>query len=220
MRKHLILFARAPRYGKVKTRLARDIGKTAALHFYRGNLVSKMHELSRGPWECTVAVASPLDCSDRVFKDYQLCVQPDGDIGSRMRQVLSAYPSDHCLIVGSDVPYVTSNHIRQAFRQLAVHDYVFGPAEDGGYWLVGRRPVAQTNNQFMRNVRWSSPFALDDTIKSLPTQQRVAFIDSLSDVDNGEDYRVYRQWQVQRSKRHNLFSSDNTTSPDNHPAEK
>ncbi len=194
MKNHLVLFARAPRIGKVKTRLASDIGKTAALHFYRRNLLRMQYQLSRGPWTCTVAVASAGDCHHNAFKGQQVIVQPPGDIGKRMRDTLTTFRSDRCVIVGSDIPYITHEHIRRAFHALNNKDFVFGPATDGGFWLVGRRPLAQPGHRFMRNVRWSSRFALEDTLNSLPPQQQTALIDTLSDVDDGDEYRIYCEW--------------------------
>ena len=70
----------------------------------------------------------------------------------------------------------------------------------------------------MRNVRWSGPFALDDTLSSLLPKQRVAFIDTLSDVDNGEDYRIYQHWldEKKQSPRLSLQTTDDDQTPDTH----
>jgi glycosyltransferase A (GT-A) superfamily protein (DUF2064 family) len=92
------------------------------------------------------------------------------------------------LIVGTDVPGITPSHIARAFRLLGRHDAVFGPAADGGYWLVGlrRRPRIM---RIFANVRWSGPHALADTLANLDGRA-VAFVATLSDVDDAKDLRV------------------------------
>jgi glycosyltransferase A (GT-A) superfamily protein (DUF2064 family) len=90
------------------------------------------------------------------------------------------------VIVGSDIPGLNAGLIEQAFRALASHDAVFGPARDGGYWLVGfarRRPIGRPFD----DVRWSTAHALDDTLANLRPDLRVAFLPTLTDVDRPED---------------------------------
>ena len=88
------------------------------------------------------------------------------------------------MIVGTDVPGIRPAHIAEAFRLLGRHDAVFGPATDGGYWLVGLRRRPRVLRPFA-NVRWSSPHALADTLANLEGRT-VAFVATLSDVDERE----------------------------------
>lgn len=90
-----------------------------------------------------------------------------------------------CLI-GADIPGITRAHIARAFAALGGHDAVFGPADDGGYWLVGAKHPARLPHGLFGNVRWSTEHALADTLRTLPGW-RIALTDTLRDVDTGAD---------------------------------
>jgi glycosyltransferase A (GT-A) superfamily protein (DUF2064 family) len=92
------------------------------------------------------------------------------------------------VLIGSDIPAVTRAHIAAALAALGRHDSVFGPAEDGGYWLVGERRLHAMPDLF-RGVRWSSPHALADTLANLAPGETDAFAATLADVDDGAAYR-------------------------------
>jgi glycosyltransferase A (GT-A) superfamily protein (DUF2064 family) len=92
------------------------------------------------------------------------------------------------VLVGGDIPGLAARHIASAFRQLGGHDLVFGPAGDGGFWLVGARRPARLP-QLFSNVRWSQPYALADTLAGLPRRVTVGFVERLEDVDDAEAYR-------------------------------
>jgi rSAM/selenodomain-associated transferase 1 len=188
----VILFARAPRLGVGKTRLARDIGRIAARRFQREMLRANLRELPRGPWRFRVAVADPRDRAHPAFDGVATLPQAPGDLGARMRDALAQAPPGPAVIVGGDIPGITAGHLRAAFRALGRTDAVFGPAPDGGYWLVGlarRRPVPRG---FMRGVRWSGAHALADTLATLPSGATVSMLDTLADVDDGASYATYR----------------------------
>ncbi|MBT5110015.1 MAG: DUF2064 domain-containing protein, partial [Rhodospirillaceae bacterium] len=88
------------------------------------------------------------------------------------------------VLVGADIPDIQPRHIEAAFQKLGSHDAVFGPAADGGYWLVGfrRRPV--TPSPFAP-VRWSSEHALADTVANFDRRHGVAYCNVLRDIDDG-----------------------------------
>jgi glycosyltransferase A (GT-A) superfamily protein (DUF2064 family) len=90
------------------------------------------------------------------------------------------------VIIGTDIPGITPAHIAQAFRLLGRHDAVFGPADDGGYWLVGLKRRPRLPHPFT-SVRWSSPHALADTLANLEGTT-VAFVATLSDVDDARAF--------------------------------
>jgi uncharacterized protein len=89
--------------------------------------------------------------------------------------------------MGTDIPGIRADHVARAFAALGAHDAVFGPAADGGYWLVGLRRIPKTPRIFGK-VRWSTPHALEDSLANLD-QASVAIIDMLEDVDDGESHR-------------------------------
>jgi hypothetical protein len=181
MRRTLILFVRIPRLGAGKRRLARDIGALAALRFERLMLAQSLCRLGRDRrWTLRLAVTP-----DRAARRLGAHPQGRGDLGIRMRRALAACPPGPKLLVGSDIPGLHAAHIAEAFALLGRHDIVFGPARDGGFWLVGcrHRPPG------FGNVRWSSPLALADVLANLPKSLSVGFAATLDDVDDGAAYR-------------------------------
>jgi hypothetical protein len=105
-----------------------------------------------------------------------------------MEHALTRAATGPAIVVGSDVPDVDARHIRAALAALADHDIVFGPATDGGYWLVGVRHPRLARGLF-RNVRWSSPHALADTLANVPRHRRVGMVETLEDVDDDASWR-------------------------------
>lgn len=89
------------------------------------------------------------------------------------------------VIVGSDIPALAASHVAQAFAALDRADLVFGPAGDGGYWLVGARNAAAARRLF-QSVRWSGPHALADTLANAG-DRRVVLLQTLEDVDEVAD---------------------------------
>ena len=148
---HLVIFARTPRLGRVKSRLGRDIGAGAAWAFYRLTLSSVLRRLggNRGSgrrWRCWLAITPDSDIHlHRPWPaGWWRVNQGKGDLGARMGRLARALPPGPVIIVGSDVPAIRPHHIVATFKALGRHDAVFGPAADGGYWLVGlrRRPFS------------------------------------------------------------------------------
>ena len=95
-------------------------------------------------------------------------------------------PPGPVVLIGTDIPDLGARHIRAAFHALGDHDAVFGPAADGGYWLVGLRRRTLLRRIF-RGVRWSTRHALADTLANLPAGAPVAMLEELADVDGPED---------------------------------
>jgi rSAM/selenodomain-associated transferase 1 len=197
----LIIMAKSPRAGRVKRRLARSIGDTAAIRCYRICLAHTLLRLGASRrWRTLVAIAPHIDVKEAFWSR---AVQPerigrvpqgDGDLGRRMQHLFRRLPPGPAIIVGSDIPAISPAEIAKAFRLLGNADAVFGPAKDGGYWLVGLRRSARALAPFAC-VRWSSPHALADTLDNLEGR-RVAFASILSDVDTEESYRrLRRHWQ-------------------------
>jgi len=191
MRRHLIVFVRAPQLGTGKRRLARDIGDIAALRFERLMLQRLLRRL--GPdkrWHLRLAV-TPDKARHQIrhwHRRVQTTGQGKGDLGSRMLRALRAGRPGPVALVGADIPALCGRHITAAFSLLGRHDLVFGPAEDGGFWLVGARHPRHLPHLFQR-VRWSSPHALADTLAGIPRRLAVGFADRLADVDDNEAYR-------------------------------
>jgi rSAM/selenodomain-associated transferase 1 len=191
MRQRLVVMVKEPRPGRVKTRLARGIGPVAAAWWMRHQVARLLRRIRDPRWEVRLAVSPDRALRSAVWPaDLPRVAQGGGDLGARMGRILSrrSNPSGSpTLIIGSDIPGVTRAHIARAFRALASHDAVVGPAPDGGYWLVGIRRAPPAG--MFDGVRWSTDHALADTLASIPSL-RVAVTDTLSDVDDPGDLKI------------------------------
>jgi uncharacterized protein len=191
-RRHVVVFARAPQLGRVKRRLARGIGAAAALVFYRATATRLIRALARDRrWRCHVAVTPDRRAPPPppAWRHAHVMAQGPGDLGHRMARAFRALPPGPAVIVGSDIPDLAPRHVAAAFAALGHADVVLGPAEDGGYWLVGlarRRPLPRG---LFAGVRWSSATALADTRASLPRFARVVLLERLADIDDEAAYR-------------------------------
>lgn len=185
----LVILAKEPRPGRVKTRLARDIGTIAAAGWYRNQLARLARRLSPDPrWRTVIAVSPDTSLASRAWpRGLDLIPQGDGDLGIRMIRALAAQPPGPAVLIGADIPGVRREHIARAFSLLGQFETVLGPSDDGGYWLIGlRRSTAALSGRVLSGIRWSSPHALSDTTARLAPHS-VGFADRLSDVDTGED---------------------------------
>src|SRR5205823_2404372 len=179
MRRHVVLFVRAPSLGGGKRRLAREIGDVATVRFERLMIALLLRRLARDRrWRLRIAVTP--DKARRHARHWRRGVeaigQGGGDLGIRMRRALAACPPGPVVLVGGDIPALGPRHVAAAFRVLGGHDLVFGPVEDGGFWLVGARRSPLFFGLF-EGVRWSSPHALSDTLAWLPGRVTIGFVE-------------------------------------------
>jgi rSAM/selenodomain-associated transferase 1 len=182
----VIIFARAPRLGAVKRRLAAGIGARGALRFYRAMLAATAWPIARDSrWRTILAITPPgarADWARLAPPGTPRMAQVAGDLGQRMEKALAPFP--RAILIGSDIPGLGPADIAAGFRALGRADAVFGPALDGGYWLVGFGP-RRPHKPFAK-ARWSSPNALADTMANF-YQHRVALLPPKRDVDSAED---------------------------------
>lgn len=195
--RQLVIFLRAPRRGAVKRRLAAAIGDRNACAFYTRQSAALVRRLGADRrWRTVLAVTPDADARARFWpRRFARTGQGGGDLGARMARVFETLPSGPVVLVGSDIPDIGAHHIARAFDVLARHEAVFGPAADGGYWLVGlarRRlhPRALARRLF-RGVRWSGPHALADTRANLPAGAEGPGLETLHDVDDAADYAAW-----------------------------
>ncbi|MDC0660174.1 TIGR04282 family arsenosugar biosynthesis glycosyltransferase [Leisingera sp. SS27] len=186
MKRTLIIMVKEPRPGRVKTRLGRDIGVIPATWWFRHQSARLIRRLSDPRWQIVLAVAPDLAVRSKVWPaDLPRWPQGPGDLGARMKRMLQSATGPICLI-GADIPGISRTHIARAFAALGDHDAVFGPAADGGYWLVGAKHPSRLPKDMFKGVRWSSEYALADTLNTLPGW-RTALTDTLQDVDTAAD---------------------------------
>ncbi|CUH74734.1 TIGR04282 family arsenosugar biosynthesis glycosyltransferase [Tropicibacter naphthalenivorans] len=189
MTRTLIVMVKEPRPGRVKTRLGRDIGQVAAAWWFRHAVTSLLRRIQDPRWQVVLAVAPDTAVTSRVWPALPRIPQGSGDLGQRMARAMRAAPPGPVCVIGADIPGVTRAAIWRAFRALGNHDAVFGPAPDGGYWLVGTRNTPPKT--LFHNVRWSTEHALVDTQNSIKGA-RIAQIDTLQDVDTAADLIALR----------------------------
>jgi rSAM/selenodomain-associated transferase 1 len=184
----LILFARAPRLGQVKRRLAADIGDVPALRFYRNQLGRLLRQFStlRG-WDKIIALAPDRACIAHP-PGWRVLGQGPGGLGQRMEHAFRLFPNRRVILVGADIPALAISDIQSAGRALKHYDAVFGPARDGGFYAVAMGPRRPTKP--FAHARWSSEHALADTLVNFENF-RVAFGRVLQDIDCAEDFRKH-----------------------------
>jgi len=189
----LIIMVKAPVMGRVKTRLARDIGTVAATAFARHaarNLIARLGRDKR--WRTALAIAPDTALAARLWPaGLPRLPQGRGDLGLRMARLLRGpVPAGRpVLLIGADIPGISPDHIARAFRILARNDVAFAPADDGGYWLIGLNRGGHAAGLF-RDVRWSTRFALADTLANC-AGRRTGFAARLADVDEAHSYRLW-----------------------------
>ena len=189
-RNRLVIMAREPIAGAVKTRLARDIGSVRAAWWYRHNLQRVLRRLRGDPrWDLRVAL-----CPDTALaRPHWLAgvaalSQGTGSLGDRMERVLAGMPAGPVLVIGSDIPGVGRREIARAFLALGSADVVLGPSGDGGYWAIGSRASRRRLPRgSLAGVRWSTCHALRDTVRALQDQGTLRMVGELRDVDRAAD---------------------------------
>ena len=197
MKPRLILMIKEPHPGRVKTRLGRDIGMIPATWWFRHQSASLIRRLRDPRWQLILAVAPDRALTSRAWpRDLPRLPQGGGDLGARMKRMLQGpQPNKRAFgpvcLIGADIPGIRRSHIARAFKTLGDHDAVFGPAPDGGYWLVGVKHPSRLPPGTFQDVRWSTEHALADSCASLPGL-RIARIDALQDVDTGADLKQAR----------------------------
>ncbi len=192
----VFIFARAPRFGAVKTRLARDIGAAETLRFYRNTL----HDVARRLASCArldvvLAVTPDKAATESGCWPVGLArvAQGRGDLGLRMVRVLKCAGSRPAMVIGSDIPDASVALVLDAARALGTKRFVLGPTQDGGYWLIGARHPGSLARRQLGGVRWSTPHALADTAAKLHDVSLLS--KTLTDVDDGRDYSLIKSRQ-------------------------
>ena len=157
----LVVMAKAPRAGAVKSRLAKDIGAARAVSFYRSVSRNVLGRLGRDPrFETVLSVAPDWAVGEGLWPAHITKTgQGRGNLGVRMQRIMNWRVRGPIIIVGTDIPGIMPRHIVDAFRLLGRHDAVFGSAGDGGYWLVGLRRRPKVLDIF-KDVRWSTELRL------------------------------------------------------------
>lgn len=188
----VVVYARAPRAGEVKTRLAAETGPTAALAIYRRLVQHVIGQARNVAGAATEVHVTPPDAHDEMAKwlgaDLTYRPQVSGELGHRMRASFEgAFASGYrrVVIVGSDVPALRSELMEEALNALRAHRVVLGPANDGGYYLIG---MSELVPEAFENIDWGTERVLSQTASRL-TKLGITprMLEPLTDVDRAAD---------------------------------
>ncbi len=200
----LLVFARKPELGKVKTRIAVGIGEAAALLLYRKLLRDTLRRLCSArlaPIECWCLP----DCEHPDFDAWRTCDgleykrQRGSDLGERMVFAAGSALREASFVVllGTDCPRLDGDYLSDALRRLSTGvDMVIGPALDGGYVLLGLRRV---DRRLFSDMPWGSDQVYAITMRrGLALGYGVEVLGTLADIDEPEDLRLLPGWDLPR----------------------
>lgn len=186
----LIIFAKNPGLGKVKTRIAAALGNEKALAIYHILLTHTIEVTRDLNIDKTVVYSDYVDSEDKWENDiYSKDIQRGNNLGERMHNAfLAGFAKgyQHICIIGTDNLEITPGIIDRAFFDLKNHDLVVGPAKDGGYYLLGMKKMYSA---LFQNKKWSTSSVLKDTLQDTAALKlSVAQLPLLNDVDTKEDW--------------------------------
>jgi rSAM/selenodomain-associated transferase 1 len=192
----LLIYAKPPRMGVSKTRLAKGLGPTAArriAHFTLSRTVRAA--MAQRGWVTHLYTAPDASLQESLGgiwpQHLERRSQGMGDLTARLELGLREAPNGPVIFIGADAPDLSIALLRKAVRALNRADAVFGPASDGGFWLFGMNKTARSPSPF-GGVRWSGPHAMEDVWSRLPKTARVTQLPTLIDIDEAEDWETWR----------------------------
>ena len=188
MKKAIIVFQKFPTPGKVKTRLAATIGNEKAVYIY-SYLLNYTHKLiSSITADVLIFHEGPIETEQYPKDNYSFFPQTGKDLGEKMSRAFDqAFEQgyDHVIIIGTDCLELRIRHIEEAFAVLKNNDLVLGPAEDGGYYLIG---LNKNDGQLFKNIAWSSDAVFANTIAIATEKQlKVHLLECLNDINEYSD---------------------------------
>ncbi|MFT6844787.1 MAG: rSAM/selenodomain-associated transferase 1 [Flavobacteriales bacterium] len=185
----LIVFAKTPEWGKVKTRLAATIGNDKALEAYHLLLKHTEAVIAESGIPLSVYFTSKDD-KQAYFSSKQIKkhIQIAGDLGDKMKHAFQEqFDAGHnkVVVIGTDCYELKATHILQAFEELENHDVLLGPANDGGYYLLGCNKFVAS---LFENIPWSTDTVMQDTIAVIEEKSLTyTLLETLVDVDIEEE---------------------------------
>ena len=188
------IFCKAPVLGKVKTRLIHKIGSNAALDLYKQMFERLMADFLLDTRQTELWISS--DKAHGFFAQYAVprFLQVGAGLGARMSGALRDGLARHesVILVGTDLPLINKSYVDKAVSSLRDHDVVLGPAEDGGYGLVG---VKADIPDLFSNMNWGTEKVLSQTCKKLNRDGLgYSLLPLIWDVDRPEDLQRYNAW--------------------------
>jgi len=191
----LLIFTRNPELGKVKSRLAKTVGDETALEIYKFLLQKTQNISAKATSDKAVYYSVKVRKNDIWDENsYQKHQQVGQDLGFRMQHAFEqsfAAGYEKVLIIGSDLYDLTTENIENAFQKLDTNDVVLGPAEDGGYYLLGMKSLEKN---IFKNKNWGTQTVRAATLADLK-DKKVHLLHELNDVDIFEDIEHHPAFQ-------------------------
>ncbi len=196
----ILVFVRAPELGKVKTRLAKVIGNEAALNLYM-NFVADELEMLQSQFHDVIVCYYPSVARSQVETwlkgyGYDLMAQSGKDLGERMGNAFEGVFSggyQYALLIGSDLPDLSSLIILDAFHHLTCKDSVIGPCEDGGYYLIGFRRDTCFKEAFIQ-IPWGTGQVFNQTLLRFHEKNLTYHtLQKWRDIDTYEDLTLFKK---------------------------
>ncbi|MDR5589195.1 TIGR04282 family arsenosugar biosynthesis glycosyltransferase [Christiangramia sp. SM2212] len=191
----LLIFTKNPVAGKVKTRLAKDLGDDKALEIYKFLIDHTVKFTTSVNSSKQVYYSDAVNENDIWSNDiFSKRKQNGDDLGIRMENAFQTGFNEgfrKIIVIGSDMYDINTEDIKKAFQKLNDHEYVIGPALDGGYYLFGMKSL---NSDVFKNKEWGTSSVLKDTLKELDSED-VAFLETRNDVDLLDDIKDHPAFQ-------------------------
>lgn len=189
MKKAIIVFVKNPILGHAKTRLAKTLGEEHALRIYKALIQHTAKTISQSEVDLFVYYSQFIEKEDAFTKVKERRIQEGADLGRRMYHAFQALFQEGyqgIIIIGTDCATLNNKHVENAFEALEAVPVVIGPAEDGGYYLLG---MNGDHSYVFENIAWSSSSVLNETIAHLQNQgSQFKQLETLSDIDYAEDW--------------------------------
>ncbi len=185
----IIIFARNPKLGKCKTRIAEVLGEVNALSIYKILLQHTLEVTENINYDKAIYYSDKIEYNDIWSGDlYQKFKQEGKDLGIRMMNAFkNSFEKGYkkVVIVGADIIDLKKHHFNEAFKALNTNDVVIGPAEDGGYYLLGMKTL---HRSVFHHKEWGASTVKKDTLADL-SDQKVALLETLNDIDIYDDLK-------------------------------
>jgi len=211
MSKKLIIFTKYPENGRVKTRLAETLGEAFASEFYKmcaGYIFNECIKLKRSGIDLLIFYAEEEDRNKIrgwVPESFELVRQEGENLGERMYNAFShllKFNAEKAVLIGTDIPDISSSLIEKSFEYLDDHEAVIGPSSDGGYYLIG---LSKLNKDIFTGIQWSTGKVLENTLIKLKERNlSYKLLPELIDIDKESDIMKWLK----------------TNPADNHPVKK
>jgi rSAM/selenodomain-associated transferase 1 len=180
--------------GLVKTRLAREVGEDQALVAYRGLLATTADQVRELQLVTVCFTPADGEAEVRPFfpESWNFRAQRGADLGARLRNALAASfraGSERVAVIGVDCPYLDGGDVAEAWKALDTADVVFGPAEDGGYWLIAMKKL---HSGLFAGIEWGTGAVLGSSLaQAKRLRLEVHLLRQLRDIDTAADWRQF-----------------------------